>query len=90
MLFYSQGSVPTSGEFVPRLGISTSFGEKSGELSNLGFFSEIAFLGINLGKVVVTRFYLMWNSGYDLLSVSGKSRAELNQSYIIFSFLEKR
>jgi len=29
-------SVPTSGEFVPRLGISTYFDEKSGHLRNPG------------------------------------------------------
>jgi len=29
---------PTFGEFVPRLGISTTFGEKFGELRYLGIF----------------------------------------------------
>jgi len=29
---------PTFGEFVPRLGISATFGEKFGELSYLGIF----------------------------------------------------
>jgi len=31
-------TVPTSGEFVPRFGISATFGEKSGVLRNLAIF----------------------------------------------------
>jgi len=34
--------VPTFGEFVPRLKISATFGEKSGD-----FFSVIAYVGFN-------------------------------------------
>jgi len=45
--------VPTSGEIVPRLGISASFGENLGLLGIKGFFKEIVFFGIKLGKVVV-------------------------------------
>ena len=71
-------SVPTFGEFVPRFGISTSFEENLGIWGILGSFREIAFFGINLGKIVVMHFPLMWKSGCDLLSVTGKSSAQLH------------
>ena len=49
---------PTFGEFVPKLGISATFGEKFGELRYLGIFRESAFCGIKLGTVsVVTHFH---------------------------------
>ena len=35
--------VPTSGEFIPRLGISASFGENLGLSGIKGFFKEIVF-----------------------------------------------
>jgi len=77
-----QGS--TSGEFVPRSGISTSFGENRGIEESRDFFMKMAFLGIKLGKFVVTRFYLMWKSGCDLLSVTGKINAQLHGSYTLY------
>jgi len=47
------------------------------------------FFAINLGKIVVMRFYLMWKSSCGVLSVVGKgSSVQLHQSYI-FSLLRK-
>ena len=43
--------VPTFGEFVPRLGILPVFGEKSGELRNLGIFYGNFTFGDETGKI---------------------------------------
>ena len=90
LLSHRWSSVPTFGEFDPRLGIFMSFEENLGNWGNWGIFKEIAFYGIKLGKFVVTRFCDV-KSVTDLRSVTGKRiSGKLHESYILYFPYQRR
>jgi len=64
--------VPTFGEFVPRLRISATFGEKSGDLTSLGIFLVLLHMWDSTGKRCGQKFPSDVKMSYFDLLVSSK------------------
>ena len=79
---------PTFGEFVPRLGISATFGEKFGELRYLGDLQGNCILWDELGTVsVVTHFHQISHSNQIVMETSIQDSYNICLSLVFVSEL---